>query len=181
MRIRRYPAPALISMTAALLFSGCASATQTTTVGSGPTSTPVATSVQDVTSVGVASPSMAYATADPYLPMSPTSSSTQTCRTNPLIIVYPPADSPLRSACLRMGVHARITLGAAGGWEWSPVVASVPAVVAVTDDVGPGHTHHVTVRPLHPGTVTLSSASSFTPDPHGPATQTWTLTLTIVP
>jgi hypothetical protein len=190
MRIRRHPIRAVIATAGALLLGGCASTAQTTAIGPPSMSTPSnangmppATSLQTSSAQGVATPSMAYATPPASPPIGSTTApgSTPVCRTNTLVIVEPMADNPLRSACLHMGVDAQITLGAAGGWVWSPVQVSGPAVVAVTDDVGPGHTHHVTVRPLHPGTVTLTSASSFTPDPHGPATQMWSLTLTIAP
>lgn len=97
------------------------------------------------------------------------------------LVVYPPGDNPVRSACLHLGTTVNITLAATGGTRWSAPTDSNPAVAAVTDQVDADGTRHDTVQLLRPGTVTLASASTYTPDPHGPPSRLWSLTLTIVP
>jgi hypothetical protein len=95
--------------------------------------------------------------------------------------VYPASDNPLRSACVHMGTTVNIELMALRGTTWTAATPSDPGIASVTDQVTNGGTRRDSVRLLKPGTVVLSSTSSYGPDPHGPASQRWTLTLTIVP
>jgi hypothetical protein len=103
------------------------------------------------------------------------------CLSGVFSVVYPPGDNPVRSACLQMGTTVEITLTAIGGTTWSRPTDSDPTVAAFTDRVDPGGTRHDSVQLLRPGTVTFTSASTYTPDPHGPPSRLWSLTLTIVP
>jgi len=64
-------------------------------------------------------------------------------------------------------------------WLLAPT-DSAPTVAAITDQVDPDGSRHERVQLLRPGTVTLTSASTYTLDPHGPPSRLWTLTLTIV-
>lgn len=96
-------------------------------------------------------------------------------------MVYPASDNPLRSACVHMGTTVNIELMALRGTTWTAATPSDPGIASVTDQVTNGGTRRDSVRLLKPGTVVLSSTSSYGPDPHGPASQRWTLTLTIVP
>jgi hypothetical protein len=112
----------------------------------------------------------------------PTSTSvTGRCLSGVFFVVYPPGDNPVRSACLHMGTNVTIMLVAIGGTVWSAPTDSNPAVAAITDQVDSDGTRHDSVQLLRPGTVTLTSASTYTPDPHGPPSRLWSLTLTIVP
>ncbi|MEZ0115418.1 hypothetical protein ABH920_009457 [Catenulispora sp. EB89] len=54
-------------------------------------------------------------------------------------------------------------------------------MASISDQVKPIGTRHDQVRLLRPGTVTLSSSSTYNPDPSGPPSKLWTLALTIVP
>ena len=103
------------------------------------------------------------------------------CLSGVFSVVYPPGDNPVRSACLRMGTTVVITLMAIRGTTWSAPTDTNPAVATITDQVDPDGTRHDSVLLLRPGTVTFTSASSYTPDPHGPPSKLWSLTLTIVP
>jgi hypothetical protein len=96
-------------------------------------------------------------------------------------VVVPTTDNPVRSACLHMGTVVELEFIALRGVTWSAPVASDPSVASISDRVEPIGTRHDQVRLLRPGTVTFSSSSNYNPDPHGPASRLWTLTLTVVP
>lgn len=106
---------------------------------------------------------------------------TARCLSGVFLVVYPPGDNPVRSACLHMGTTVAITLMAIRGTTWSALTDSNPAVAAIIDQVDPDGSRRDSVLLLRPGTVTFTSASSYTPDPHGPPSRLWSLTLTIVP
>ncbi len=108
-------------------------------------------------------------------------SATGGCLSGVFSVVYPPGDNPVRSACLHMGTNVSVMLVAVGGTVWSAPTDSNPAVAAITDRVDSNGTRHESVRLLRPGTVTFTSASTYTPDPYGPPSRLWSLTLTIVP
>jgi hypothetical protein len=80
-----------------------------------------------------------------------------------------------------MGTVVAIELLALRGVTWSAPTDSNPGVAAITDQVVPMGTRQDHVTLLRPGTVTFTSASTYTPDPYGPPSRQWTLTLTIVP
>jgi hypothetical protein len=80
-----------------------------------------------------------------------------------------------------MGTTVDITLMSIGGTTWSKPTDSDPAVATITDRMDPAGTRHDSVQLLRPGTVTFTSAGTYTPDPHGPSSRLWSLTLTIVP
>lgn len=80
-----------------------------------------------------------------------------------------------------MGTSVEIELLALRGVTWSAPTASDPSVASITDQVEPIGTRHDQVKLLRPGTVTFSSSSTYNPDPHGPPSRLWTLTLIIVP
>lgn len=103
------------------------------------------------------------------------------CVSGVFSVVYPPGDNPVRSACLHLGTTVDIMLMAIGGTTWSRPTDSDPVVATITDETDPSGTRHDTVQLLRPGTVTFTSASTYTPDPHGPPSRLWSLTLTIVP
>jgi hypothetical protein len=96
-------------------------------------------------------------------------------------VVVPTTDNPVRSACLHLGTAVEIELLALRGVTWSAPTDSNPSVASISDQVLPIGTRHDHVTLLHPGTVTFTSASTYTPDPSGPPSRLWTLTLTIVP
>ncbi len=96
-------------------------------------------------------------------------------------MIYPATDNPVRSACLHMGTTVNIELLALRGVTWTAPTDSDPSVATVTDQVTPPGTRHDHVTLLRPGTVTFTSASSYTPDPSGPVSRQWALTLTVVP
>lgn len=96
-------------------------------------------------------------------------------------MVVPTTDNPVRSACLHLGTTVEIELLALRGVTWSAPAVSNPSVATVTDQVVPVGTRHDHVTLLRPGTVVLTSVSTYGPDPSGPPSRTWTLTLTVVP
>ncbi|MEY9858898.1 hypothetical protein ABH935_004521 [Catenulispora sp. GAS73] len=93
----------------------------------------------------------------------------------------PTTDNPVRSACLHMGTTVELELLALRGVTWSAPTTSDPSVASISDQVEPIGTRHDQVRLLRPGTVTFSSSSTYNPDPSGPPSKLWTLTLTVVP
>lgn len=104
------------------------------------------------------------------------------CLSGTVTVLYPPADNPLRSTCVHVGTRIQITLKPAPNYRWAPVTSSVPKVVTVLDDrVAPDGTRSAAARAVSPGTATLNSADTYTPDSHGPPSHPWRLTLTIVP
>lgn len=103
------------------------------------------------------------------------------CLSGAFMVVYPPGDNPVRSACVHLGTTVGVVLQAAGGTTWSALTDSDPAVAAVTDRVGADGTRHDGVVLLRTGTVTFTSVSTYIPDPHGPPSRLWSLTLTVVP
>ncbi|NUP47914.1 MAG: hypothetical protein HOW97_11470 [Catenulispora sp.] len=118
-------------------------------------------------------------TSKPGVPPPP--SGPATCLSGTFSVVYPATDNPVRSACVHMGTAVNIELLALRGVTWTPAASSDLSVATVTDEVTPPGTRHDHVTLLRPGTVTFTSASTYNPDPHGPPTRQWTLTLTIVP
>ncbi|EST34861.1 hypothetical protein M878_08335 [Streptomyces roseochromogenus subsp. oscitans DS 12.976] len=55
------------------------------------------------------------------------------------------------------------------------------AVTVLDDRTAPDGTRSAAARAGSPGTAILSSADTYTPDPHGPPSRAWQLTLTVVP
>lgn len=103
------------------------------------------------------------------------------CLSGAFRVVYPPGDNPVRSACVHLGTVVGVVLQAVGGTTWSALTDSDPAVAEVTDRVGADGTRHDSVVLLRAGTVTFTSVSTYIPDPHGPPSRLWSLTLTVVP
>jgi hypothetical protein len=122
-------------------------------------------------------------TPPPSSPAPSTGGSTRLCLSGTLRVLYPAADNPLHSSCVHTGTQIVITLRArTPAYRWAPVTSSSPAVVTVlSNDVADNGTRTATARASTPGTATLSSADTFTPDRHGPPSQAWQLTLTVVP
>jgi hypothetical protein len=113
-------------------------------------------------------------------PTTPTSS-TAKCLSGTFAVVVPTTDNPVRSACLHLATTVEIALLALRGVTWSAPTVSDPSVAAITDQVTPVGTRHDRLKLLRPGTVTVTSLSSYNPDPHGPPSEQWSLTLTVVP
>lgn len=113
----------------------------------------------------------------------PTGSSTRLCLSGTVRVLYPPADNPLRSACVHTGTRIVITLQATQpNYRWAPVVSSNAAVVTLLSNrVADNGTRAATARADTPGVTTLSSADTFTPDPHGPPSRAWQLKLGVIP
>lgn len=113
---------------------------------------------------------------------SPTSpGSPAKCLSGTFAVVVPTTDNPVRSACLHMGTTVNVEFLALRGTTWSAAKASDPTIATVADQLTPTGTRHDQVTLLRPGTVTLTSASLYAPDPSGPPSKMWSLTLTIVP
>ncbi|MGW1809622.1 hypothetical protein [Streptomyces sp. NPDC002078] len=110
------------------------------------------------------------------------SSSTRPCLSGTVTVLYPPADNPLRTACLQVGTTIHLTLKSPANYGWTPVRSSNPNTVTLLDDhTASDGTRSATARAASAGTATLSSADTYTPDPHGPPSRAWQLTLTVVP
>ncbi|MCX4425898.1 hypothetical protein [Streptomyces mirabilis] len=115
--------------------------------------------------------------------MSASGRSTRLCLGGTVTVLYPPADNPLRSTCVHVGTRIQITLRPPSPhYSWAPVTSSNPKTVTVLDDQpAPGGTRSATARATASGTATLNSADTYSPDPHGPPSKPWQLTLTVVP
>jgi hypothetical protein len=122
------------------------------------------------------------ALASPSVPAATSSGATRLCLKGTVTVLYPPSDNPLRSTCIHVGTSIQITLRAPRNYSWAPVTSSAPSVVAVLgNQIAPDGTCAATARATASGTATLSSADTYTPDPHGPPSRPWQLTLTVVP
>ncbi|WP_146068006.1 hypothetical protein [Streptomyces sp. Ru72] len=120
--------------------------------------------------------------SDSVRPSATAGSSTRLCLSGTVTVRYPPADNPLHSACVHVGTAIRITLKPTANYRWAPVTSSQAKTVTVLDDhPAPGGTRCATARDATAGTATLTSAYTYTPDPHGPPSRAWRLTLTVVP
>lgn len=128
-------------------------------------------------------PNTASATASSGTgPATPTDGSTRLCLSGTVQVLYPPADNPLRSSCVHVGTRIVVTLQVRPNYRWAPVVSSAPSVVTVLGNrVAPDGSRAATARAEAPGTTTLSSADTFTPDPHGPPSRAWQLKLRVIP
>ncbi|MFI6685714.1 hypothetical protein [Streptomyces sp. NPDC050485] len=176
MRSPGLPTVALALAVAAAALTACGSGTVTTAPpAGGPTAT---------TRPPVPGPPTATSAAPPPSPSPPTSRTTAPtaprdgCLSGTLQVLHPGADNPLRSACVRPGAEIVVTLTARASYQWAPVATSAPAVVAVVHShTGPDRTTTTTLRALLPGTADLTSADTFTPDPHGPPSDGWQLSV----
>jgi len=165
-----------VALAAVLLaaLSGCAAtatgkATHSAAASSVAATSPVTVSATAVTGSPAASASIGAGTPRP----------SGSCLAS-AAVRYPGSDNPLRAVCVRVGGTITLTLTVTGAYRWSAPVSSNPAVAAVgaahTDSDG---TLHATVTMLRPGEATISSTDTFVPDPHGPPTRLWTLTVTV--
>lgn len=178
---------------ALLTLAGCGSSARSqasNSVPNGPTSESAATTSNGTVTTPGAQPSAgsgsATATSVPVVaPPNPVTTSAPgtsgKCLSGTVSVVYPAASNPLRSVCVHLGTAVNVELMAIRGTTWTAATPSDPSIATVTDQVGNGGTRYDSVRLLKPGTVTLSSVSTYGPDPHGPASQKWTLTVTVVP
>ncbi|MEY9836301.1 hypothetical protein [Streptacidiphilus sp. EB103A] len=107
---------------------------------------------------------------------------TRSCLSGALRVVYPGSDNPLRTVCVHVGTQVTITLVAVASYKWSPVTSSAPTVVLMlANHAADGGTLVEIGRALSPGTATLSSTDTYTPDPHGPPSRAWQLVVHVVP
>ncbi|MEU0967929.1 hypothetical protein ABZ357_21740 [Streptomyces sp. NPDC005917] len=141
--------------------------------GSSASGSPVLGSTSPGRSIS-ASPSTRAATAG---------GSTRLCLSGTVTILYPLADNPLRTTCVHAGTAIHITLKSPPNYSWAPVMSSNPnTVTMLADHLAPDGTRSATARAVAaPGTATLNSADTYTPDHHGPPSRAWQLTLTVVP
>ncbi|MER5668987.1 hypothetical protein [Streptomyces mirabilis] len=108
--------------------------------------------------------------------------STRLCLAGTVTVLYPASDNPLRSSCVHVGTLIQITLRPLRNYQWAPVASSAPRLVTVLgNQIASNRTRIATARADFPGTATLNSADTYTPDPHGPPSHPWQLTLTVVP
>jgi hypothetical protein len=179
---------ALMGATAACAASGTDASTSTSTSGEPsasasalPSSASATPSGSSVSGSGSAS-SGHSASASPSTPTATSGGSNRLCLSGTVAVLYPPADNPLRSTCVHVGTRIQITLKPPANYSWAPVTSSAPNVVTVLDNqVAPDGTRSATARAAASGTATLDSADTYTPDPHGPPSKPWQLTLTVVP
>ncbi|MGW1911432.1 hypothetical protein ACWCQS_12015 [Streptomyces sp. NPDC002076] len=81
-----------------------------------------------------------------------------------------------------MGTTIHITLKAPPRYGWAPLTSSDPRTVSLRDDhAAPDGNWSATARAATAGTATLNSADTYTPDPHGPSSRVWRLTLSVIP
>ncbi|MEV5878367.1 hypothetical protein AB0L75_29910 [Streptomyces sp. NPDC052101] len=118
----------------------------------------------------------------PPVSASTAGSSARSCLSGKVSVRYPPADNPLRSICVHVGTEIDIALTPSPGYRWAPVTSSSPTTGVVLDDhLATDGTRSATARATAPGTAMLDSADTYTPDPHGPPSRAWQLTLTVIP
>jgi hypothetical protein len=97
-------------------------------------------------------------------------------------VLYPGSDNPLRTTCIRVGGTLTITLTATGTYRWTTPTSFAPDLVTIgAVHTDPDGALHATVTARAPGTTTLTATDTFTPDPHGPPSRVWTLTLNVEP
>jgi hypothetical protein len=107
---------------------------------------------------------------------------TRSCLSGAVRVVYPGSDNPLRTVCVHVGTQVTITLVAVASYKWAPVTSSAPTVVRMlANHAADGGTLVEIGRAVSPGTATLSSTDTFTPDPHGPPSRAWQLEVRVVP
>jgi hypothetical protein len=186
---------AAVVLVAAIL-AGCSSGSSSP-AGSAPTGTtsesssPTASGSATASSSGAATASSSgtattsssgtATTSSSSAPPTTSTSSAAKCLSGTFAVVVPTTDNPVRSACLHLATSVEIELLARRGVTWSAPTVSDPSVAAITDQVTPVGTRHDRLKLLRPGTVTVTSVSSYNPDPHGPPSEQWSLTLTVVP
>jgi hypothetical protein len=129
------------------------------------------------------SPSSGRSTSAPAgTPAATPGGATRLCLSGTVTVLYPASDNPLRSTCVHVGTRIQITLKPPANYSWAPVTSSAPKAVTVLDSqVAPDGTRSAAARAAAGGTATLESADTYTPDPHGPPSKPWQLTLTVVP
>lgn len=116
------------------------------------------------------------------MPTAATGGSARLCLSGTVTVIYPAADNPLRTTCVHSGTTVHITLKPLPNYRWAPVTSSNTKVVGLLDDhPAADGTRSATARAASAGTATLDSADTYTPDPHGPPSRGWHLTLTVVP
>ena len=97
-------------------------------------------------------------------------------------VLYPGSDNPLRAVCVRVGGTVTVTLTVTRGYRWMTPTSSSPAVATIGDvHIGSDGALYAIATARAPGTATLSATDSFTPDPYGPPSLLWTLTLAVEP
>ncbi|MFE3185726.1 hypothetical protein ACFXKR_33335 [Streptomyces violascens] len=133
----------------------------------------------------VATPSPPSATSPnspPPVHSSSPAAAAHDCLSGTLRVLYPGSDNPLRTSRVCTGTDIVVALTGKGSYRWAPVTSSMPAVVAATGShAEPGGVTETTLRALHAGTATLTSADSFTPDAHGPPPHGWKLIIHVGP
>lgn len=82
-------------------------------------------------------------------------------------------------ALLRTGDVLRVELYPAGGYRWSAVRSSDPALAQPVGEVDASGVARFAVYALAPGSVVLSATTEHVGDPFGPPARRWTLTLGI--
>jgi len=182
----QHPANAGVTGSSSVTSSAPTSPTDTASDGGSPVSgsaTPSSGGSASASSASVPATS-APSGSQPSSPRPTASTSTSgsaTCLSGTFSVIFPATDNPVRSACLHMGTAVDIKLLALRGVTWSTPTVSDPSVATLSEQVTPPGTRHDQVKLLRPGTVTFTSASTYNPDPHGPPSRMWTLTLTVVP
>jgi hypothetical protein len=96
--------------------------------------------------------------------------------------VHHPGDPFAATATATAGTVLQVRLEPAGGYRWTTVTSTDPAIAQVTaTGVETSGTATATVTLRAPGTTALTATTSYQPDPHGPPTRLWRLTLTVTP
>ncbi|TDU02545.1 hypothetical protein EDD99_0945 [Streptomyces sp. 846.5] len=178
---RRYPRQAAVVLGALALSTAtaCGGATHSAS----PSEPPTASVITTPTAAAGSAPATLRPT--PSTPASGTAiapAPTRSCLSGALRVVYPGSDNPLRTVCVHVGTQVTITLVAVASYKWAPVTSSAPTVVRMlANHAADGGTLVEIGRVVSPGTATLSSTDTFTPDPHGPPSRAWQLVIRVVP
>ena len=94
--------------------------------------------------------------------------------------VHHPGDPFTAALTLPVGSVLQVRLEPAAGYSWTTLTSSEPRcaeVTATTVDADGTATATLTLRA--PGAAALTATTSYQPDPHGPPTRLWRLTITI--
>jgi hypothetical protein len=146
-----------------------------------PPASSAATAPPSPTGNATATPTPTEPAAGSTRQLNPPPSTSPNCLRGTVQIDYPSGDNPLRSVCVHIGTRIQVTLRGAPGYPWRPVTSSGPRTLTLTTNTVTAGNVHAAAQALVTGTAVLSSTTRPAPEPTGPMTKRWQLTVTIVP
>jgi len=145
----------------------------------------LATSLLTIGCAGQPAPALAQptlqATASATATKKPAPPATETdgCLTSPAALTVHRGDQPA-PVCLHIGATLSITTDPSPMQPWQPITSANDAALRCTSIAATDGAAKATCTAVGAGTTTISTTTApFSADPHGPAQQMWTLTVTI--